>query len=62
MSDIFMTLTGIVWGTFYLLMKIELSARNLEKDYMLGHHFSFFPEYYKLYLEEKDKKKKKNTN
>ena len=40
-------------------MKIELQSKNIEKDYIFGHHFSFWSEYAAMIKGESNYKKKR---
>jgi hypothetical protein len=59
MVIIFLYFFGVVSAILFFLMKIELSSRNPDEDYIFRHHFSFWSEYKEIYSNEKDPKFKK---
>ncbi len=52
----------IVSMLFFILMKIELQAKHIDKNYGLRHHFSFWSEYSDMLKNESNDKKKRNCH
>lgn len=47
-------ITFLAWVSCFLYIKIHLQAYNLDKDYMLRHHFSVWSEFPEIIRTEED--------
>ena len=55
----FFYISGIISIILFVLMKMDLQSKNIEKDYIFRHHFSFWSEYLEMIKLERNSQKKR---